>query len=401
MREESKRRKLHKVDWDLLSTLAGRVVRAFYDSKTVAVLDALVLCRRMGAKDEHLKNYLKLPFKDVVKACQKLREERFVKQEHRTELTRVDGRRVTRSYYIVDWRNLIDVTKWKLWRIRKQLEQQMQKAKANMGYRCPLCRATFTPLDAQSLLDMSTGLFKCRICGTEVEENNGTVTEDGVQTNEDILSRFMEQTRSILDILKLTDDMELPEPVTDALNLPETDKSQLSGKVTARLILAPAAVVNKSDDGKNASTELHVVFGNSEEELQQQPERTAHRKTGNSLPIWHQVSTVTGERVLPSTSSTAVTKAVAASSELKVLPLNGDDLEALKAWYRLSTTEAISESASPALGSSVAENSAPGAGGGDEDLQSKDLKQPSVGVPPNDADSEEDLGEFVEVAIPV
>ena len=47
--------------------------------------------------------------------------------------------------------------------------------KQHLGYKCPLCQATFSPFDVINLLDPLTGTFHCEICKTELvqkEEEN-------------------------------------------------------------------------------------------------------------------------------------------------------------------------------------------------------------------------------------
>ena len=81
------------------------------------------------------------------------------------------------------------------------------------GYICPTCRATFTTLEADRLIDFARGGFYCDQCSnspsgpTEVQLNED---EEHVRGSKDRMERFNKQTIFIREGLKRSESMLLP-----------------------------------------------------------------------------------------------------------------------------------------------------------------------------------------------
>lgn len=77
----------------------------------------------------------------------------------------------------------------------------------SQGFVCPLCKKSFTHLDAGMLMDPFKNVLACDVCGTEVINNEN---EEEVKGSRDRMQRLVEQTRTIVDLLKKMEEVVLP-----------------------------------------------------------------------------------------------------------------------------------------------------------------------------------------------
>lgn len=81
------------------------------------------------------------------------------------------------------------------------------------GYVCPLCKATYTPLDAANLIDPFRNILACSVCQTELVDKEN---EEDVQGKKERMQRLNKQSKSIVDLLKKLEQAELPRCVSPA-----------------------------------------------------------------------------------------------------------------------------------------------------------------------------------------
>lgn len=233
----------------------------------------------------------------------------------------MDTRRQARVYYFIDYKTFVDVVKWKLWSMNKEIEQKMQNMRSNQGYLCTLCLKTYSPYDVINLIDSTSGEIRCEIDGMVLQQNEGD--EDG-----GLFLRFMEQMAPILNLMKKTDDLIIPEYSPEALDkaiivaeksvfLREQQYSQYSQALESVAMGTHGGHLSFSTEGGATMGDLIIVRedeegdgnggsggvdGGGENGAQAScldaESRKKHVKLVNTLPIWHQVSTVTGERIV-------------------------------------------------------------------------------------------------------
>ena len=78
---------------------------------------------------------------------------------------------------------------------------------SNQGYICLQCRETYTPLDADQIMDFMRGIMVCKICQGEVIDNED---EEALEGGKDRMSRFNHQMRFIRAGLQKSEAMVLP-----------------------------------------------------------------------------------------------------------------------------------------------------------------------------------------------
>ncbi|KAI5790208.1 TFIIE alpha subunit-domain-containing protein [Geopyxis carbonaria] len=273
---------------DIAKSLMKCVARAFYDTKHILVLDALMV--HHAVRDDELAKLLALQTKDLHKLCGKLTEDRLLAVYSRLEQREGQSRPVNRTWYFLDYRAAIDAIKWRMKRTVDEVEVKMNKDADAKDYVCPRCRRKLAVLDAIADID-EMGMFLCDRCHTQLVEDDDNTPDKATQER---LSRFMQQTNMIVELLRKVDETVVPENDFDsaysiAVPVPQ-DKTQLSkpfvpvDRPTKKGVTSsiPAALaVEITDSSEKSAIELAA----EQARKQQQAEK-------NSLPVWHTQSTV-------------------------------------------------------------------------------------------------------------
>lgn len=157
-------------------------------------------------RDDDLAIACKLNLKELHKLVGKLKDDRLVKSFQRSEARTPTARPVPRTYYCLDYRSFIDVTKWRMYRLRQIVSDRMQKERNSRGYICPKCQRCYDTLEAQLNLDPKTMMFICEDDHTELVENESSTEAIATEAAHSLL---MEQSASIIALLKQTDETEI------------------------------------------------------------------------------------------------------------------------------------------------------------------------------------------------
>ncbi|TPX60300.1 hypothetical protein PhCBS80983_g01849 [Powellomyces hirtus] len=201
---------------DILRKLVSLVARAYYEPKHVIVFD--ILLKVNSQRDEELAKALRVQSKELHKICGKLKLDGLLKVEARSELVGpvVEGkqqRKISRSYYYIDYKLFVDVVKWKIYKIGKMIEKEVQMQMANMPYKCPLCLKEYSALDFAMLHKTADMMPLCDICNIPIEVGSSGVDSTGVSEK---YTKFMNESQPIVELLKQTDKLIIPEWVSDA-----------------------------------------------------------------------------------------------------------------------------------------------------------------------------------------
>ncbi|CAG8773919.1 5166_t:CDS:2, partial [Acaulospora morrowiae] len=188
-------------DMSVFIALLMRVARAFFQTQHIVVLDQLT--RQESISDENLAKGVGLSVKEIHRLCGTLKEARLIREFARTEPKKAEQRAISRTYYYIDWQQVVNVIKWKIFRIREMVHERMRNELENKGYLCPGCKKTFAPLEIRNLIDMTRGgAFVCDLCHTELIHNDNA---ENVKGTEKLHGRFMEQSQPLIDLLKAID----------------------------------------------------------------------------------------------------------------------------------------------------------------------------------------------------
>ncbi|WFD22527.1 hypothetical protein MEQU1_001199 [Malassezia equina] len=269
--------------------------RLFYDDGHILLLDQLVsiavipsdvLARRVG-----------LQARDLGSLAAKLVEDRVV-CVHRIQESREGPfqRSVMRTYYFMDYKQFLDVTKWRMMAMRRHIDTKLRNGLDNKGYVCPRCRRSYSALEVAHLLDIMRNVFVCEVpgCGTELVDNEDA---EDVRKSKDTLTRFNEQLHVVQQSLRSVEGIALP-PMDIHAWLAKNSAAPPWQHEAPRdeTALAPGAMPPPPPKAPALKVEM---LGQSTTDTQQQQQQRAEeerQRAQNILPSWHLASTVSGER---------------------------------------------------------------------------------------------------------
>ncbi|CAM8936225.1 unnamed protein product [Rhodiola kirilowii] len=220
--------------WNRLVKL---IARAFYDDVTfkgehqqkstrsdnrgiaVVVLDALT--RRQWVREEDLAKDLKLHGKQLRRCLRFFEEEKLITREHRKETAKgakiysaaiaatADGqfgkegedkvKLHTQSYCCLDYAQIYDVVRYRLYRMRKKLKDEVDKKNTVQEYICPNCSKRYSDFDAPRLISFETGCFHCENCNHELVKEADKFAVPEVGEGDDTARRRHEKLNGMLE----------------------------------------------------------------------------------------------------------------------------------------------------------------------------------------------------------
>ncbi|CAG8607776.1 20089_t:CDS:2 [Dentiscutata erythropus] len=281
-----------KTDMTVFIALLMRVARAFFQTPQIVVLDYLTK-HETAISDENLAKGVGLTVKEIHKLCGTLKEARLIKTFTKAEPKKAEQRAIPRTFYYIDWQQVVNVIKWKIYRIREMVGDRMRNEQENKGYLCTGCKKTFAPLEIRNLFDTVRSTLVCDLCHTELIHNDNA---ENVKDTEKLHGRFMEQSQPIIDLLKFADKLVIPVSSIDKLQATSGAKGDQQG---------PMPDVPYARNHNLHMEDIVVVF-QDDNEASKAERQTQHAKNRlqNALPAWHVRSTVTGEVMANNTVNT-------------------------------------------------------------------------------------------------
>lgn len=240
----------------------------------------------------------------------KLREDQLLHMQVRQELRHYDGRQISRTYYYLDLAHFVDVTTFRLYRMRRTLEEQASSQASDRAYYCVACKRQYGLLDVTRLLSPLTQAFECEICHGELQSVDGGVygaSSGGGGGNSGssalLATKLTEQTHDILRLLRRLEGITLP-PFDPVEHLKHSEAFDLFPESLA------AASGHVGASGENVSISSHgsagveaSAIGELEVELVDPLAKKPGSTIVHELPSWHTHSTVTGMQVRPASST--------------------------------------------------------------------------------------------------
>ncbi|EFY95297.2 TFIIE alpha subunit family protein [Metarhizium robertsii] len=275
---------------DLAVTLIRSVMRAFYPTRDILVMDALIL--HDALRDDDLAYLMAINTKDLHKICGKLREDGFLTVHTRLEQREGNSRSSNRTWYYINYRHTIDAIKWRLYTIINEPQGSPIHANEKKEYYCNFCKARWTTMEILDSVGASG--FLCHRC------NHTLICEaDRTSTGHEQSTRLNDQFQFISELL----------PKIDSLHIPEYDFNTALSK--ARPVIRdathqraaiipidgdlnrPMAVKGLTNTGpKTITVNVSTSDDTSVAEREAKKARITHQ---NALPSWMSYSTVTGE----------------------------------------------------------------------------------------------------------
>ncbi|OAA66202.1 Transcription factor TFIIE, alpha subunit [Cordyceps fumosorosea ARSEF 2679] len=278
---------------DLAVTLVKSVMRAFYPTRDVLVIDALILHEAL--RDDDLAYLMATNPKDLHKICGKLREDRFLTVHTRPEFREGNPRPSNRTWYYINYRHTIDAIKWRVYTIDKDVQGTTERTTEKKEYVCSFCKAEWSPLEV--LDSHGPNGFLCHRCGHvltfEADRNAGGHEQS---------TRLNDQFKFISELLQKIDNVHIPECDFDrALAKARPVVRDATHQIAATTPMdsglnRPMAVKGLMNTGpQSISVNISTVEGASEAEKEAEIARREKLAAQNALPSWMSNSTVTGE----------------------------------------------------------------------------------------------------------
>lgn len=190
-----------------LKTLIRLIMRAFYGFELYLCMEMLIHHRCI--KTEDLADLLRIDNKLVHQHLQNLKREKFVNE--RMMIMELEGKQSKCSYFYINYKMVVNVIKYKIDRIRIQIESEEKQCTSRANFKCTNCQKTYSDLDTKDIFD----LMICRYCNGEVEEDVSNLPN---RSNRNLLAKFNTQMEFIFQLLskvesiRLADDLLMPEP---------------------------------------------------------------------------------------------------------------------------------------------------------------------------------------------
>lgn len=282
---------------DLAKTLIRSVVRAFYDTPFILVIDALMV--HSALPNEDLAYLLQIPSKELRKLCGKLKEDRLLSVHSRLETREGQQRPVNKDYYYVDFHATIDAIKYRIFRLTQKVKDMYKPSQEKKDFHCPRCKAQWTEFEVLDKVG-PTG-FECHRCGGLLEREEA---DAGESTGHAKQSKLMSQLGPLLKMLQQVDSEDIPSNDFDtAFSLAVPVQRDVNVNPLQRGVPVnapkppPAAVKGMMPQLVAAQIDVLVTTGSERTTAEQAAEaqRKANIAAQNALPVWHTTSTVTGE----------------------------------------------------------------------------------------------------------
>ena len=296
---------------DLATLLLRTTARAFYNTEHILVVDALILHSTLS--DQDLAHVLGMQTKSLRKICGRLKEDGLLSVQSRAE-RRTDGtqayygtstlgpgkERVShRDWYYLNFHRAIDSIKYRMYKLNKHIESLGAPTTEKKDLNCPTCKSQYTELEAMDKIDIATGTFLCKRCGSELEP----VEEDERANENESMKRLNSQLEKILRLMQQIDQTTVPEndfqtalskqkPVirtdadpgqqrTEVVDLPNRNLQSTKG-----LDIKPEKIAVQVQDDADVKRESEAS------EAAARREKEARQ---NMLPDWIAKSTVSGD----------------------------------------------------------------------------------------------------------
>ena len=279
---------------DLAKSLIRTVVRTFYDTRQVLLVDALLTHSVLDAND--LGILLSAHPKDVRKYIAPLRAARLVSVQARVE-TRVgssSNRGISHDYYYVHFHNAIDAIKYRIMRLKRQVEQMYKQDVAKKAWRCPHCKAEYDELE---VLDwVGDDGFICHRCSHVLEQTEEAGQPSG---NHERIRTLNTQLSPFENLILKIDAQSIPENnFAEAwVRKKDVPRAANSGQ-TAREFMAIGSnrheLIRGPDQVNANALNINLTSGaeqDHEEEAKKEAKRAELAKQ-NQLPVWHTNSAI-------------------------------------------------------------------------------------------------------------
>lgn len=199
---------------DNLKRLVRYVLKSFYNFELYLIMD--VLMHYPCIKEEDIAEILKIDHKHIRQYLHNLKQEKFISEKSLMETTN-DGKQMMqkKSYFYINYKMMVNVVKYKLDKIRIQIETEEKQCTSRASFKCTQCKRAYSDLDTREIFLT----MRCIYCNGEVEEDSSNQTN---RATRNLLLKFNTQMELIFILLR---DVEHIRLASDLLSPKPTDYS--------------------------------------------------------------------------------------------------------------------------------------------------------------------------------
>ncbi|KAL2136776.1 hypothetical protein VTI74DRAFT_1428 [Chaetomium olivicolor] len=301
---------------EVAQTLVRAVMRAFYTTQEILVIEALVT--HSALRDDELAYLMKMNLKDLHRLCATLRDARFLVVHTRPEMQAGKTRPINRTYYYIDYRQTIDAIKWRVYKTDKDMQSSAKPTEEFKDYFCPRCKAQYTQLEV--LDSVSDAGFVCQRCRAVLERSKEQEAPGHQQ-----LSRMNNQFKFMTDMLQEVDKVVVPECSFDkAIQMARPIVREPTHEVLASIpvetgLNKPSAVKGLANVGPK-TMQVTISDGDNEAERLEERKRKERLLKENALPSW-----ITESSVPTTSTTTTTTTTMLATRSFEMMDAGGDE----------------------------------------------------------------------------
>uniref|UniRef100_A0A7E4VYC3 HTH TFE/IIEalpha-type domain-containing protein n=1 Tax=Panagrellus redivivus TaxID=6233 RepID=A0A7E4VYC3_PANRE len=180
---------------EFLKAFTLTIAKTFYGVEHFVIADYIQ--RNVCVKEEKLRQLLKFDPRSLKPILTVLKVDKLVKERIVTE--EIDGKQKKVPYYYINYKGVINVTKYKLDQIRQKLESREMAHTHQANYICTGCKQKFGPLEVGMLWNAQANMLKCWTCFARVEDEETAGPSEDTRSS---LAKFNEQTGPLVTVMQ-------------------------------------------------------------------------------------------------------------------------------------------------------------------------------------------------------
>jgi transcription initiation factor TFIIE subunit alpha len=136
----------HEIPADL-RLLIRTIMRTFYGFELYLCMEMLMLYPCV--KEDDLADLLRLDLKTVQQHLKNLKKEKFLNEKALMETSNDGSKQSKHAYFFINYKMLVNIVKYKLDKIRQQIETEDKSFTTRAQFKCTQCHKTYTDLDTK------------------------------------------------------------------------------------------------------------------------------------------------------------------------------------------------------------------------------------------------------------
>uniref|UniRef100_A0A0N4ZMW9 TFIIE domain-containing protein n=1 Tax=Parastrongyloides trichosuri TaxID=131310 RepID=A0A0N4ZMW9_PARTI len=263
----------------VLKDLTSIIGKLFYEPVSFLALQLII--NNTIINEEALRVKMKIDTKTMKTLLQQLKDDKIIKEKC-TSTTSEESNRSKKVYYMfVNYRALLNVTKYKLDHMRQKIESAGKKEASKAYFQCGKCGTSYETMDIMQLTQSGTDKLICWRCGGEVIEINDN-TKDGNSTGNS-MAKFNSQMEGIFKLISKLENIRFAPQLLDP---PIPEYKEPVETVDDKPIIAPGAKSFSKGDNKRSDMvgkDVSINFDSGEIETANKPKTAVPWLTHNTI----------------------------------------------------------------------------------------------------------------------